>query len=234
MAYCTQAEIEALTGYGYQDFRQGDASMTSNQWASLVTALIAGVSQQINLYCRRESFESAEYVEYHDGRGMTGEKGRSYREIDLNLLPREQPVISVSKVEIDQNSIQEIPSWKEMTVRSALNGGHYAVLVDGSLTRIRFHSEVPRAGQKNVRITYTAGYASNSPVLADIKLIALDIIANILGKKKREQEAAVASFGTGTSEGANLIQMIRPEIITDDVKIRLALYRRSRRGQAWH
>lgn len=234
MAYCTQTDIEALTGYGYQDFRQGDVTMTALQWSTLITALISGVSQQINLYCRRGSFESAEYVEYHDGRGMTGERGRSYREIDLTFLPREQPVIAVSKVEIDQNSIQEVPSWKTMTFRSDSAGGQYAVLTNGYVTSVRFHSEVPKARMKNVRITYTAGYASGSPILADIRLITMDIISNILAKKKREQEAAVASYASGTEEGANMIQMIRPDIITKDIKMRLAPYRRSCRGKAWH
>lgn len=234
MAYCTQTDIEAYCGYAYTDFKQGDAIMTSLQWGTFTTALIAGVSQQINLYCNRSGFESTEYTEYHNGRGMTGEKGREYREIDRTFLPREQPVISVTSVSVDTAALESVPAWSAMTVRSALAGGDYVVMTDGIVTRIRFHDEVPRKGYDNVKIIYTAGYASGSAVLNDIKLICLDIIANILAKKKREAEAIVASWGSGTQEGANLIGLLRPEIITDDVKVRLAMYKRSRRGAAWH
>jgi len=46
MPYCTRDELEAITGYGYADFRQEDDTMTPQQWANFVTSLISGVSQQ--------------------------------------------------------------------------------------------------------------------------------------------------------------------------------------------
>jgi hypothetical protein len=234
MAYCTQSDIEAYTGYGYSDFKQAGVTMTSTQWANLVTSLIAGASQQINRFCNVGSFESTAYTEYHDGRGMTGDRGRSYREIDRTFLPHEQPVISVTSVKVDISPLSSAPSWTTMTPRAAGVAGQYAVSTDGYVTRIRFHDEVPKKGVKNVEITYMAGYASGHAVLGDIKFITMDIIANFLGKKKRGQEAAVVSWGTGTQDGANMVQMLHQEIFTEDIKTRLIPYRRSRRGHAWH
>jgi len=233
MAYCTQAEIEAHTGYSYNDFRQADAFMSSAQWIAYTTLIISGATQTINKYCQRGSFESAEYTEYHNGRGPTGDRGRYYRDIDKTFLPREQPVISVTSVHVD-TSASEVPAWTAMTVRGTGEIGNFAVVSDGYVTRIVFHNNTPDAGNGNVKLVYQAGYASGSPVLADIKFITLDLISNFLAKKKREQEGVVASFDSGTQTIAQMISMLHPEIFTEDLKLRLAPYKRSIRGNAWH
>ena len=233
MAYCSQQEVEAHTGYSYNDFRQADAFMTSNQWATYITMVIAGATEMINRYCNRQSFEAANYTEYHDGRGPTGDRGRYYREIDRTFLPREQPVISITSVSVD-TATTSAPAWTVRTMRDTGVAGNYAVVSDGFVTRIVFHNTIPQAGKGNVKIVYSAGYASGSPILADIKFICLDLISNFLAKKKREQEGVVASFDSGTQTIAQMISMLHPEIMTEDLKLRLAPYRRTVRGNAWH
>jgi hypothetical protein len=233
MAYCSQQEVEAHTGYSNNDFRQADQFMTSQQWTTYITMVIAGAAETINRYCNRQSFESANYTEYHDGRGPTGDRGRYYREIDRTFLPREQPVISVTSVSVDTNPTGA-PSWTVMTMRDTGVIGNYFVVSDGYVTKIIFNNTIPQAGKGNVKIVYSAGYASGSPVLADIKFITLDLVANFLAQKRREQEAIVASFDSGTQTIAQMISLLHPEVFTEDLKLRLAPYRRSIRGNAWH
>ena len=240
MAYCTQADVEAHTGYGYTDFKKADATMTAQEWAAYIGTVIAGATQQINRYCNRVSFEETEITEYHNGRGPSGNKGRFpghyYREIDRTFLPLHQPVLSVDEVHVDTGAgVRPGPiEWELQTPRDETTAGEYAVLTDGWVTRIRFHTKVPLLGYNNVKIVYTAGYDTDTPELADIKLIALDLIANILGKKKREQEAIIASWATGAQDGANMIQQVRPEIMPEDIQLRLKPYVRHPRGNAWH
>lgn len=235
MAYCTQQEIEAYSGYVCSEFRNGENTLTTDQWSSLLTLLISGVTQAINVHCNRKSFEINPYTEYHDGRGMTGNRGRDYRDIDRIFFPWEQPVVTVSSVSEDTGILSQVPHWILRAQRSNTEPGDYMVVTRDLLTYLYFFRNVPRKAMGNVQIVYTAGFQPGDPVLAEIKLITLEFIKRYLQHKKRELEGIVATWNSGTQEGANLIQMITPVILDDELKFRLAPYVRSPvRGLAWH
>ncbi len=228
MAYCTQSDIEARTGWGAGDFKTGGVPMTAEQWAAFCTDLIAEVTGLIDTYCRRTSFEVREYTEYHDGRGSTGDR----READRTFILREQPVAAVTAVEEDAGGPGSVPAWTLRAARSATAAGDYVVLARGPVTYLRFHNHVPAAGRENLRVTYSAGYAAGSDVLEDIRGICTDLIAEILAKKKQLQEAAAART-TGTRDAADMTPL-DPVVLTTDIKRRLAPYRRGpRAGAAW-
>jgi len=231
MAYCTQSDVEARTGWGAADFKTGGVPMTAEQWATFCTGLIAEAGGLIDTYCRRTSFEVREYTEYHDGRGSSGDL-REYREADRTIILREQPVTAVTAVEEDTGGPGSVPAWALRAARSAAVAGDYVVLSRGPVAYLRFHNHVPAAGRENLRITYSAGYAAGSGVLEDIRGICTDLIAEILAKKKQLQEAAAART-TGTRDAAEMTPL-DPVVLTTDIKRRLAPYRRGpRAGAAW-
>jgi len=232
MAFFSQSELEARTGYGYGDFLQNGVAMTAEQWAALVTSIEAEVRQAICTFCRRQAFEVATYTAYHDGSGPTGER-REFTARDLLFIPREQPVVSITSISEDVGEPNGVISWVERIARSDSAGGDYSVLQKGRISVVRFHSNVPRKGEGNVKIVYSAGYASGSPVLSDLKGIALEMAGKILGIKKRRQEAAAART-SGTRDAADMVPIGDPKVLNDDTQTRPLPYRRERAGgRAW-
>jgi len=235
MSYTTQTEVEAYTSFGYTDFKQAGRAMTQQEWAAYLTQVINGVDQAINRFCGVQSFEEHEVTEYHDGRGMTGDRGRSYKESDRTILPIQQPVIEITEVAEDIGQKPGLPNWQVRHLRSELDTGDYEIMgVAGHFQYIRFFQKVPRKGNANVRILYTAGYPDNSPELDDIRLIALEMVANHLFSKKKDQESIAARM-TPTRDAAEMIMSHRPGTkMDDDSKERLLQYRRNRLGmKAW-
>jgi hypothetical protein len=225
MTYCTQADIEAWTSYGATDFKQAGAVMTAEQWAAYCTALIAAVTAAVNRFCRRTSFSETEYTELHDGRGCTGDLNE-FLESDRVYIPREQPVIAVSSVRVDESDPSSPPRWVERIPQSSTAAGDYDLVRRGPIKYLRFRTHVPPGGFGNVEITYTAGYPTGDPVLDDIKAIALDIAAQHLGRKKKLQEA-IAARRVATIDAAEMTPPTEPDLtLTKDIKRRLASYRR--------
>jgi len=228
MAYCTQNNVEARTGWGAADLKVGGVPMTAEQWAAFCTDLVAEATGLIDTYCRRTSFEVREYTEYHDGRGGAGE----IREADRTFILREQPVTKVTAVEEDVAGPGSVPSWVPRLPRSSSEPGDYVVASRGPVTYLRFHNHVPAPGHENLRITYSAGYAAGSGVLEDIRGICTDLVAEILAKKKQLQEAAAART-VATRDAADMTPLDLG-VLTTDIKRRLAPYRRgTRTGIAW-
>jgi hypothetical protein len=231
-SYVTRQEIEAWAGYCQTSFKTGNDEMVISEWVALLESLALGVSGWIDRFCRRVSFLPHEVVEYHDGRGRTGELGE-IREDDRIFFLREQPVISIESVSEDTGSPSGVISWTDRTPRTELSAGDYQVLQVGDLTRIRFLRQVPRMGNGNVRVTYTAGYDSAHPIIQEIKTITKEMVTNYLERKKKSQEADVARWQS-TDQAADLLRELGDEIFTEDLKTRLLPYqRRATLGRPW-
>lgn len=230
MALITQSDVEAHTGYTYTDFKQAGAAMTANQWAAYVATVIAAADSIVHQFCNRGSFAVTSYTDYHSGRGRTGENGRAYREIDRVFIPYEQPVTAVTTVHEDVSTVSSVASWTLRAVRSGSVAGDYQVLEKEELVRIRFHENVPKEGYGNVKIVYTAGYATSHIAYAAAKLASLELSANVLARKKRDQQAQVAAREP-TKTGADMFQMQRPDIFTKEIQEILQPYRRLNFGR---
>lgn len=234
-AYLTKKEIEDWAGYCQTSFKTGNDEMTITDWENLVTSLALGVSGWIDRFCRRTSFYPHDVVEYHDGRGSSGDFG-AYVEADRTYLLREQPVLRGTSytltIEEDLGSSGPI-LWTARTERTALAAGDYQVMKRGDFSYLRFITNVPRLGVGNLRFTYSAGYETTDPIIQEIKTIAKEMLTNFLEMKKKSQEADVARWQS-TDQAADLLQALGDRVLTDDLKARLLPYqRRASMGKAW-
>ena len=70
MAYVTIADVEAFSGYGYEDFKQAGLIMTASQWEDYcMNDLIPRVEQLCNRYWGVSSFDEHEVIEYRNSLG---------------------------------------------------------------------------------------------------------------------------------------------------------------------
>lgn len=221
MAYLTQADIEAQ-GFANTHFQYAGVKMTAQQWADYCTKLIAFIEQQINKHCKVESFEEHEVTEYRDGKGATGDDS-GYLETDTVYVPRQQPVVSVTSVAEDVASKSQAASWTTRTARGD-TGGDYEVWLDGGMTQINFHANAPTKKRRSVRLVYVAGYPSESPVLNEIKWIAIRMALNALFWKKKGQEAITVRM-TGIRDFSPMFE-IAPDyvVLTQEIKTDLDKY----------
>jgi hypothetical protein len=231
-SYLSRTEIEAWAGYCQTSFKIGNDETTISDWVELLESLALGVSAWIDRYCRRTSFYPTQIREYRQGRGRTGELG-SYREQDRVFLLREQPVIGIISVREDLGSESGVISWADRTPRTTSAPGDYQVLRTGDITEIRFIRNIPRAGYDNLEITYMAGYNEAHPIHQEIKNITREIVTRYLEKKKKSQEADVARWQS-TDQAADLLRELGGDVLTEDLKARLAPYqRRATMGRPW-
>jgi len=224
MAYFSQTDIERYTGFSSSSFKEAGVTMTSTQWNLLCATIIDVVTQQINSWCQVTSFEPHTVTEYKNGKGATGDNN-TYREEDVCFYLFETATSVISVYE-DTSSKTATPDWTLRTERSATTAGDYEFLKEYDLSYIRFHNNIPRKGKKNVKITYWGGYATGSPELNEIKIIACRIAKNYLLEKKKVQESTTLRQ-TGISDFA---PMFDPKegmynILTDDIKSDLIRYK---------
>lgn len=237
MVYLLQSDIESSGGgYGHSDFKQAGSEMTATQWQLYCIRLIDSVTSAINHYCRVTSFEENTYTEYHDGRGASAELGE-YLERDRLFLLREQPATTITSVSENLANTTDAIAWTARTPRtttSAVGAADYELLTRGTISYIYFHQNVPAKGKNNVKIIYVAGYDSDSERLDDVRLIAMQIADNFLGRKKRYQEANAAR-NVGTQDSADMFRLDADgAVFTQDIKMQLDKYRRYRTGGvAW-
>lgn len=232
MAYFSQSDIEAYTGFASTDFKNAGIAATALQWATLCTNVVDYVTHLVNRYCGVVSFESHAVTEYHDGKGAAGDDS-TYIEEDVRFYLRE-PCISVGTVSEDENAKTSTILWATRWERSTATAGDYEVSTRGDLTWIRFHDNHPLDGVYNVKVQYSAGYSSDSDELHLLKWICLRIAKNMLLEIKKTQEVQTIRQ-TGVR---NFSEMFNPTsestILTEDIIRDLHKFRRYRMGgSAW-
>ncbi len=155
------------------DYTKTVLRISTTTYDALLTALIAGVSQAIKTYCRRD-LVSTEYVELYDGTGSH------------SLVLRRFPIISLTSVVIDANS-----------------SGATTLTSDGFVLRpatgeILFKPDATPAvgvlfpcGTANIQVDYTAGL---DPIPDDLQMAAALAVGNLFNQpdltKQREKIGA--------------------------------------------
>lgn len=228
MAYITQSDVEAFAGFSFSDFRNEGRAMTSAEFETFIETCIEYVSQLIHRYCNVVSFETHSVTEYHNGRGATDDERASaqYTEQDRVFYLRDNPVISLTKVEVDVNPITSTPSWSQMSLRSDQTAGHFIFVNDNEHAFVRFHNNVPKKGIRNVRVTYSAGYAADSDQFKELQLVALRMTTNLLLLKKKYQEATTIR-NANVRDYAQMFDVFNEsDILTTSVATQLERYRR--------
>ena len=196
MAYVSILDVEAFTGYGAEDMKQGSLTMTASQWNDYCTNdLIPRIEQLVNRYCGVPTFDEHTVVEFRHSPGdvefldsymswMTpGGPSQVVRPTTEYVLV--EPCIKVSSVEIKENAW--VASWDLLTEVGSYEGDYYYETQD-DITHL-YLNRVPQEGKSNIKISYTGGYAANSEQFREIALIVLRIIRINLEEKLKFQQA---------------------------------------------
>lgn len=228
MAYFSQTDIEQYTGFASTDFKQAGSMMSASQWATMCTYIVDYTTSLVNRYCGVSSFESHTATEYHNGIGCQADDGTCLEE-DSRFYLWER-CISVGTVSEDLNANTGTIEWATRWERSAATAGDYQVMTRGETTWVRFHNNIPLEAHDNVKIEYTAGYASGAEELNQIKWICLRIAKNMLLEIKKTQEVMTIR----QTAVRDYSQMFEPRaetnILTDDIIRDLWKFRRIRLG----
>ena len=227
--YFSREELESFTGFASTDFRNAGAVMTATGWATFCTFLSQAVSESINHFCNVTGFEPHEVIEYKNGKGARADDDQ-YLDDDYYYYLLETAT-GVTEVAEDTSTKTATPVWVARAVRSTATAGDYEFYSERELGTIRFHSNMPLAGNRNVRVTYYGGYETTNPAMNEIKMIALRIAQNILLTKKKAQEASTLR-NTGVRDYSTMFDItgIVATSITADIQADLSLHRRWRMG----
>lgn len=185
------------------DYAKTVLRISAATYDALLTALIAGVSQAIKTYCRRD-LAAAHYIELCDGTDTP------------SLLVRHFPIIALNSVTIDANSTGATtctsdsfllcPALGEILFRQDLGAALPAI-----------GPRFPR-GTANIQVDYTAGL---DPIPDDLQMAAALAVGNLFNQpdltKQREKI------------GASYYYIGRPGELafTPEIKAILNLYRDS-------
>lgn len=203
MALVSILDVEAFTGYGADDMKQGSLIMTASQWEDYCSNdLIPRVEQMVHRYCGVASFDEHVVVEYRNSPGemdylndymswMTpGGPGVNTTEVPEFVLI--EPCITVASVAIKANAW--IDEWTDLVVVGSEEGNYYTVTQD-ELTHV-YINLLPMQGNANIRFTYTAGYPAGSPQFRELQMIVLRIIRiNLEEKLKFQQAGTIRNVG---------------------------------------
>lgn len=227
MIYFDRDSLEAFTGFSTVDMKDGGKTMTATVWETLVDELDRGIAGWMHRWCGVPTFGSHYIEEYHDGRGQNG-YGRDadpYVETDRLFFLRESatgdPIVYYDSA-IETAS----PSWVQRQIRCATTGGDYTYFVDNGLGVVRFHTNIPSEGYKNVKIEYWAGFPEGSEDLEQIKIIAKRLAGNLLNVKKKFQESQTIR-NTGVRDYSQMFDLeMDRKVFTQELEMTLTRYRR--------
>ena len=125
---------------------------------TLITTIIAQIEAEIKTYCKRKYFQATSLTEYYDGDGT-----------DILLL-KEYPIVSVTSLYDDTDRVYG----------SDTKIGSADIIIYGDEGYIRLDGLSFTKGEKNIKITYKAGYGTGTGETAmpeDLKL-ALVMLAS--------------------------------------------------------
>ncbi|MEE9584612.1 MAG: head-tail connector protein [Candidatus Brocadiales bacterium] len=151
---------------------------------ALISRLVDWATDLIHSYCGR-TFTEGTYDEYYDGDGTEG------------ILTNQYPISTVTLLEVD--SIEKDAS---------------AYTLYGQLGLLKLNSGTFSRGKKNVRLQYTAGYAS---VPNDLEQAAIELVAMKYYDRGRNR------LGISSKAGVSYISHL-----PDEIKVVLDLYKRYR------
>ena len=231
-AYATKEDVQEFMGFSKKDMKINGVQMSDAEFGSFCDEMVPKIAQMIHRYCNVTSFEPTQVIEYKNGRGASDDDSETsgYLDSDVEFYLRNLYFTDLTHVAIvveeDTSAPTAAPNWVTRTPRGVGVGGDYQLFTDGELTYIRFHNNVPRSGNKNVRFTYFTGYAPASAEFGDIKLQVLRAFKNLIMLKKKVQEAStIRNYGV-----RDYSQMFEPfdesSILSDSERTALDRYKR--------
>lgn len=237
MPYVSILDVEAFTGVGASDLKQGGLVMTASQWSDYCSNdVIPRIEQMVNRYCGVPAFDEHTSIEYRSSPGemdymndymswMTpGGPGVNVTTTPEYILA--EPCIEVASVAIKPNAW--IDEWTDLVKVGSEGGDWYSVTQD-ELTHI-YMNMVPMQGRGNIRFTYTAGFPAGSPQFREIQQIVLRIIRINLEEKLKFQQAGTFR-NVGTKDYMEMFDINKQQhkdqyYIPEDIVLELNRYRR--------
>lgn len=230
MIYFDRESLEAFTGFATTDMKDAGRTMSATVWEALIDGLDKGVAAWMHRWCGVPTFGSHLVTEYHSGRGENGTEDDLYAETDRLFFLREY---ATGDPIVYQDTAVETasPSWVQRQVRCATTGGDYTYFEEEQgLGVVRFHTNVPPEGYKNVKIEYWAGFEEGSYDLEQIRIIAKRIATNLLLVKKKWQESQTIR-NTGVRDYSQMFDMEADrKVFTPELEMMLTRYRRYQFG----
>jgi len=234
MTYVTKEDVQAFMGFSNKDLKINGVQMSDAEFQDFVKVNEPKIAQMVHRFCNVVSFEPTLVVEYKDGRGSSDDDSSTsdYLDSDVEFYLRNlylagpSPPYAPIVVEEDTASPTAVPTWVTRSARSSVTGGDYQVFTESELSLVRFHSNIPISGKRNVRFTYYTGYLPTSAEFGDIKLQVLRAFKNLIMLKKKVQEAStIRNYGV-----RDYSQMFEPfdesSVLSDMEKIALERYKR--------
>ena len=204
-SYFTVGEFKAFTGFSARDMKIDGVQMSDPQLTQLVDDYQPMIAQMVHRYCNVESFMPTLVTELKSGRGASDDDTQvsDYIESDVAFYLRHLYVTATTPTVYAPIVVQEdlgaptgAESWTTRTARTSVVGGDYRVITETELTYVRFHANIPRKGNSNVKFTYYTGYLPASAQFQDIKLQVMRAFKNLIMTKKKVQEATtIRNYG---------------------------------------
>jgi hypothetical protein len=216
--YCNISQIKDWAiEMAYQDLGFDEES----KYDIFVESLIDRASRFIDRQCNvPDDFFSGgcTVTEYQDGQAesSTLDYPDTERSIRFGLTQRTYrfgyvPVISVTTIHKNIAGIGEADSWTQITKYRANNSTGRLIISS---------AQSPLEGTDNLRLIYKAGY---STLPEDIRFACEELVGNMLRAMVQHKMAAKVRFVQ-----PKLVSFSSPEVFTDSVKEKLAIYRQRR------
>ena len=234
MTYVTKDDVQAFMGFSNKDMKINGVQMSDAEFQAFVETHEPRIAQMVHRFCNVISFEPTAVIEYKNGRGTSDDDTSTsdYLDSDVEFYLRNLYLIGPSPpyapivVEEDTSPPTAAPAWVVRSVRTSIAGGDYRLITESELSHVRFHNNIPRQGNQNVRFTYYTGYLKTSAEFGDIKLQVLRAFKNLIMLKKKVQEAStIRNYGV-----RDYSQMFEPfdesSVLSDTEKTALERYKR--------
>lgn len=236
MAYVTKEDVQLFMGFSNKDLKINGVQMSDSEFQSFVKIYEPKIAQMVHRFCNVKSFEPTLIVEYKNGRGTSDDDSSTsdYLDSDVEFYLRNLyltgagPIATYAPIVVEEDvaSTSTPFDWELREARSSTTGGDYQVFTESELTLVRFHNNIPRQGNHNVRLTYYTGYMQDSAEFGDIKLQILRCFKNLIMLKKKVQEAStIRNYAV-----RDFSQMFEPfdesQVLSDSEKMALERYKR--------
>jgi len=196
--YISASEVKQYSNITYQDL-----GFTSDMvYDTFLAIVLSRVERAIDNYCRVPS-------SFFKAGGLSFTEIQDWKE-DGEIHTRYYPIITLTKVELDQAGYNQAADWTEISSTYYYAKNEYGI--------IKIVGKTPGHVVNSVRITYTAGY---NAVPDDVKLAALIYASNILQNMLFRLSGETVDIGDIRIRNVEI-----KEAFSDEIKKLLMPYRR--------
>ena len=241
--YCTSADVAEMNGFSHHNMKIFGKEMTEGEYELFVSDLCTAASELVNRWCNVDTFyehtiedeyhtmDTSDYYFYPDyipsvyGYAM-GAHSPDHNVRKRTILPRDYPVMNITKVEANRATNYGAPVWMTLKPPAEDAYGDYQIVRKFKSTKITIIRNAPLNGLNNSRMSYTAGYPETDKVFTILKRATAMIVNNYLNYKAKMQEASTLRQSAVQDYAAMFDPEYAKYILTDDIKSILELYRR--------